>query len=219
MAGRLLGIGQLLRDLSGRGDNRFVRLLAGQIDSVAKGASIVRELVAGLPAEEPAAERMRDIEHEGDRFREGLVTALGSALVTPIDREDLFRVSRAIDDILDNLRDFAREWDLYAMRPAPIFGPLLDMVVDATTKLREATEALEAEPHAVGTHALAAKKAGNQVRKLYQEAMAELLDGNDAEVTTTLLKTRELLRRLDIVALRLRTAADVLSDASVKRSQ
>ena len=40
-------------------------------------------------------------------------TSLAGVLVTPVDREDLFRLSRSIDDVLDNLRDFVREWDLY----------------------------------------------------------------------------------------------------------
>jgi hypothetical protein len=40
----------------------------------------------------------------------------------------------------------------------------------------------------------------------------------EQEVSTELLKRRELLRRLDVVGLRLGECADALSDAMLKRS-
>lgn len=205
-----------LSDLTGRSQRRFVKYLVGQMEATAEGVSTVRRAVAGDLGE--ALGQMREIEHRGDRQRAGLVAALATALVTPIDREDLFRLSRAIDDVLDHLRDFSREWELYRMQPTPIFDPLLATALDAIHRLRSATEALLDDPRAVGTRALEAKKSGNRVRRLYQEAMAELLNVSDSKVSADMLKRRELLRRLDIVGLRIRQAADVLADASMKRS-
>lgn len=48
-------------------------------------------------------------------------------------------------------------------------------------------------------------------------AVAEVLD--EPEVTPQMLKRRELLRRLDVVGLRLGEAADALADGAVKHSQ
>lgn len=205
-----------LSDLTGRSQRRFVKYLVGQMEATAEGVSTVRRAVAGDLEE--ALRQMREIEHRGDRQRAGLVAALATALVTPIDREDLFRLSRAIDDVLDHLRDFSREWELYRMQPTPIFDPLLATALDAIHRLRSATEALLDDPRAVGMRALEAKKSGNRVRRLYQEAMAELLNVPDSRISADMLKRRELLRRLDIVGLRIRQAADVLADASMKRS-
>jgi uncharacterized protein Yka (UPF0111/DUF47 family) len=206
-----------LSDLTGASQRRFVGLLVGQMEATAEGASAVRRAVIGDSSGNLRA-TMREIEHRGDRQRANLVAELSTALVTPIDREDLFRLSRAIDDVLDHLRDFSREWELYRMESAPIFDPLLSTALDAIQRLRSATEALLDDPAAVGRGALEAKKSGNRVRRLYQEAMAELLNVPDERIGSATLKQRELLRRLDIVGLRIRQAADVLADASVKRS-
>lgn len=210
---------RLLRDLAGRGQQRFVALLAAQMEATVRGAQMLRETVAGHRDVGALRAEMRDIEHEGDEQRAGLVAALTHALVTPVDREDLFRLSRAIDDVLDHLRDFSREWELYRMRPTDRFEPLFATVVDAMGVLLEATEALIKDPAEVSHRALAAKKAGNEMRRQYQKILADLLNAEDDRVTATTLKTRELLRRLDIVGLRIRQAADVLADAAVKRSQ
>jgi uncharacterized protein Yka (UPF0111/DUF47 family) len=210
---------RLVRDLTGRGQERFVTLLAAQMEATVRGAQLIRETVIGNRDAKALRTEMRDIEHEGDEQRAGLVAALSDALVTPVDREDLFRLSRAIDDVLDHLRDFSREWDLYQMRPTDRFEPLFATVIDAMDVLRQATGALIDDPAAVSRRALAAKKAGNEMRRLYQVILADLLNADDDRVTATTLKTRELLRRLDIVGLRIRQAADVLADAAVKRSQ
>jgi hypothetical protein len=68
----------------------------------------------------------------------------------------------------------------------------------------------------VSDGAKAAKKAGNKIRRLYERAVAELLQ---QELSMEVLRQRELLRRLDIVALRLGEAADALADGALKRSQ
>ena len=68
----------------------------------------------------------------------------------------------------------------------------------------------------VGTLALAAKKAGGQVRRRYQDRLADLYE---SELSTEVMKARDLLRRLDVVGLRLNEAADALADAAVKRSE
>ncbi|TDU87996.1 hypothetical protein EV138_1535 [Kribbella voronezhensis] len=62
---------------------------------------------------------------------------------------------------------------------------------------------------------LAVRKCAGRVRQLYQSSVADLFE---QEVSTDLLKRRELLRRLDVVGLRLGECADALSDAMLKRS-
>ncbi len=208
---------RLLKDLFGRSDQVFADLVARQIDATLEGAFLVRDVVTSGEAIESASawEQMTVIEHEGDAQREQLVTALSWALVTPIDQEDLFRLSRSIDDVLDNLRDFLREWDLYGMNSTGTFGPLLDAVIEGMTELRQAISVLATQPSEVAQGALASKKVGNKIRRLYQLEMARLFE---RELSMDVLKRRELLRRLDVVGLRLGEAADYLADASVKRS-
>lgn len=202
-----------LRALTGRADEALVGLLVTQADATLEGARLVRGAVAELPTAE-TRERMGEAEQAGDDARAELVEALAHALVTPMDREDLFRVSRSVDDVLDNLRDFARELDLFAVERETLFEPLLDAVVAGVEVLREALVDITERADEVGDAALRATKQANRVRRLYQEQMAHLLDG---EVSTGMLKRRELLRRLDVVGLRLGEAADALADAALKR--
>ncbi|MEX0754525.1 MAG: DUF47 family protein [Actinomycetota bacterium] len=203
------------RDLAGRSDIDFVAALGAQIDATLRGCAIARDLVERrVPAEE-AHRRIADAEHDGDDARHRLIELLARSLATPIDREDLFRLSRSIDDVLDNLRDFIRELELYEVRPPVSVGTIIVAITEGMWMLRDAVDALASEPGAVTGSALAAKKRGNRVRIGYETAVVEVLTGS---VTAEMLRRRELLRRLDVVGLRLGEAADSLSDASMKRS-
>jgi len=207
---------RIFDDLAGRSHQRVVDLLQAQIDAAVEGADLARELTAGALDAIAARARMAEIEHAGDACRAALVEELASSLTTPIDREDLYRLSRSVDDVLDTLRDFVREADLYGVRPAASAGPLLDAVAEGIRTLRTAVALVVGQPSEVTLASLAAHKQSGRVRQLYQTAIADLLD--EETLSTELLKQRELLRRLDVVGLRLGECADALSDAMLKRS-
>lgn len=205
---------RLVLDLSGRADKVFVAHLGGQIDATLGGARLAMDVVRGA---DPAAarDRMADIEHEGDDHRGDLIEELSRALTTPIDREDVFRLSRSIDDVLDNLRDFVRELDLFRPERCPELAPLLEAVCTGADALRTAIGYLLERPGEVSRACKDAKRYCNDLRRFYQQALADLYE---EELTMETLKRRDLLRRLDVVGLRLGEAADALADGVMKRS-
>lgn len=213
---------RIWRELTGRADTDFVEELRAQVDACLQGAKLAHSLADGSKDTADARSEIIDIEHLGDERRSTLVEALARAIVTPIDREDLFRVSRSIDDVLDNLRDYVREVDLYR-RPIEM-GPFKEVtgaIVEGIERLGIAISRLADDPELVADDVTAAKKSGNEIRHRYEAALAELLDETRArpdESVREILRSRELLRRLDVVGLRLGEAADALSDGLIKRN-
>ncbi|MEX2550047.1 MAG: DUF47 family protein [Nitriliruptoraceae bacterium] len=209
-------IGRLTRELLGSNEGTLVICLVAQIDAALAGVRLATDAVSGRITSDDARRRISIIEHEGDAHRADLVDALGRALVTPFDREDLFRLSRSIDDVLDNLRDLIREYDLFHAPPGRPFVPALEAIGCGLETLRAAVQHIVETPAELTRGALAAKKGGSQVRQEYQRALADLLDQHALD--RELLKSRELLRRLDVIGLRLGEAADALADGAMKRS-
>lgn len=210
---------RVLDDLTGRSRGRLAPLLLAQLDTADQGTALAARMCAGAISTAEARRRMGLVEHDGDGRRAGVVAELSAALTTPLDREDLYRFSRSVDDVLDNLRDFVRESDLYGATLGGTAGldaaGLFAAVREGLGHLRTAVERVDRRPAEVTALALRARKAAGRVRQAYQRAMAALLDG---EITADALKRRELLRRLDIVGLSLADCADTLSDAVLKRS-
>lgn len=207
--------GRVVDDLTGRSHRRIVQILLAQVDAAVAGVDLARQATTGAIDSAPARNTMAQVEHAGDSQRAQLVVELSRTLTTPIDREDLFRLSRSVDDVLDNLRDYVREIDLYAVRPGPLAGDALAGLRDGLQQLRTAVSGLAGRPREVAAAALQVRKRGGRVRQLYQLAMTDLFA---QKLSADLLKRRELLRRLDVVGLRLGECADALSDAMLKRS-
>ncbi|MFI6515544.1 DUF47 domain-containing protein [Spirillospora sp. NPDC050679] len=202
-------------DLRGRSGDRVIDQVSRQIRAVRDGAELAREMAAGRTPSDAARARMAEIEHAGDAERGALAAMLRGVLATPLDREDLYRLSRSVDDVLDNLRDFVREADLFGPPELGFALPPLEAVLDGLTALDIAVQKVIAEPAAVTVAALGARKARNRVRETRQAALARLFAG---PLDLDVLRRRELLARLDAVGRRLGEAADALSDAMLKRS-
>jgi uncharacterized protein len=207
---------RVVSDLLGRSDQRLVELVIRQIEAATDGARLARAMTVGDVAPATARSQMGGIEHHGDQQRGALVAALSASLTTPIDREDLFRLSRFVDDVLDELRDFVRESDLYALPDQDSVAPILDALVDGLDMLRSAIRQMVARNSQAGVTTLAAKKSGSRIRQLYQLELAELFR---RPLDVELMKRRELLRRIDVVGIRLGEAADALADGIMKRSR
>jgi uncharacterized protein len=207
----------VFRDLTGRTDREIVALVRSQLDTTLAGGQLTLALVAGEVDARGAREQIATIEHRGDAARERLILAMERSVVSPIDREDLFRLSRSIDDILDSLRDFVRQMDLFDLadprRFAGLVVPLVDELNDGLAGLGEAVQFLVDEPRRVALAALAAKK--TSLGKRYLEAMASALSG---EMTVETHKHVELLRQLEQAGRQLVAAADALADGAIKRA-
>ncbi|MEU7002434.1 DUF47 family protein [Nonomuraea sp. NPDC046570] len=204
-----------VRDLlTGRMDSALTEALVGQLEATKEGAWLAMAMISGEVGRTGAHEQMRAIEHLGDDERARLVDELKNALVTPIDREDLFRLSRSIDDVLDSLRDFVRESHLYRVADQIRFAPMLDQVVNGIEALENAVRDLASRPSAVVHDALEAKKAGGAIRRMYQYEISRIFSG---ELNSEVMKERELVRRLEIVGMAIGDAADAIADGAMKR--
>ncbi len=197
-----------------RGDSHLSGALTGQVHAALEGAALAQAMVNKKVNPADARSQIAEIEHRGDEQRAELVERLSQTLVAPLDREDLFRLSRSIDDVLDTIRDFVREADLYQIEKRKTYRPFLDDVVGAIESLDEAVDALWSKPHRVPLKALEAKKAARGISRGYQDEFAKIIDGT---VSPQALKHRELIKRLDMVGMRINDAADVLTDGALKR--
>lgn len=188
-------------------------LIVEQIDCVLKGAEVALSACSGFGVKTKYRSQMRSIEHAGDRCRKRVIERMGTSLTTHLEREDIFRASRSIDDVLDNLRDFVRELVLWNV---PASATLVRAIEPVSSSLRALkTGAAEPDFSLARDKCLEARKLAGTIRRQYQEGLAEIFDG---ELTMDTLKTRESVRRLDVIGLRLAEAADAVLDGLVKRS-
>ena len=197
-----------------RGQKGLLYGFRDQFECSKDGIALVRQLLRDELPSDKVRQQMSDIEHRGDQARFDFIAMLSRTLSVPIDREDMFRVSRSIDDILDTLRDFVRLYDMFGIEGVqPEMLKLLDAIDDGTDNLEVAVHAMMKNPRNIRRAAITAKK--NRVRHFYQDALAAVVN---RELDNSSLKLLELFHKLNEAGASVILAADILSDGAVKRS-
>src|SRR5919197_6724796 len=89
-------------------------------------------------------EQIKDKEHEGDRLTHDVVDLLNRPFVTPFDRDDMYRLAGAIDDICDHMDEAADNLGVYGVERVPEKARAqADVILRAAGKLDEAIHRLE----------------------------------------------------------------------------
>jgi predicted phosphate transport protein (TIGR00153 family) len=195
----------------------FHKLIQDQACSAYEG---VKLLVAYLQTQAPEiAEQLEMKEKEGDEFRRILIDELNRRFVTPFDREDIFALSRSIDDVIDYADSTVSEMVVLRVEPTPYMLQIASLLQDAAYEIYQAVMRLQKNPNVATEHAQRAKTLENRVERVYREAIADLFSGpEDIHHVVEMLKLREVYRHLSNAADRGDEAANIIADIVVKKT-
>jgi len=164
-----------------------------------------------------SAQAVRRAEKDADEERRLLIDELNRTFVTPIDREDIFALSRAIDDVLDYAYSTVNEMEILKVKSNPYLTRMASLLRDAAEEIRLAMHRLEDHPNVATDHAVRAKALENRMEQVYREAIADLFTGpRDIEHIMEMLKLREIYRHMSNAADRGDEAANIITDIVVK---
>ena len=150
-----MGLQDLIRWLLPKEDH-FYDFLECQAVAAHEGASALARFKDDGSTIEMIAKDVQTVEHQGDALVHELEEALAKTFVTPIDREDLQKLSSQLDDILDLTNSAARGAVLFGVaRPTPAMKILMDSLVTCTGVLKDALPKLRKHAYPELTSAFA----------------------------------------------------------------
>src|SRR5512145_1417172 len=204
-----------MRALFKKRQNVFIRLIHDQAALTLEGLEALQLYFDNHDPE--TAKLLVAKEKEADEARRILIDELNRTFVTPFDREDIFTLSRAIDDVLDYAYSTVNEMVIFNVVATPFMQRMAALLRDAAFELLQAVDRLAEHPNVAGDHAQRAKALENRVEDVYREALAELFKcATDIEHVVWILKMREVYRHLSNAADRGDEAANVIADIVVK---
>ncbi len=204
-----------MRNLFRKRQNIFTKLLHDQAALTLDGMDA---LVKFLTTRDPEASALLTLkEKEADEVRRIFIDELNRTFVTPFDREDLFALSRTIDDVVDYAYSTVSEMEILKVEPTSFMLRMASLLRDAAYELLLAVDRIENHPRVSTEHAQRAKALENRVEGVYREALADLFSGaEDIQHVVRMLKLREVYRHLSNAADRGDEAANVIADIVVK---
>lgn len=191
---------------------RRVDFFALLVEQGAKSLAGCQALVDYLEDRGEAA-AVKRIEQEGDEVRRILIDELNRTFVTPIDREDIFALSRVIDDVVDHAKNTTTEMEIFGIEPNAHLRTMARLLAEGAGELAAALRHLQDHPAVAVEHAVRAKRVENAMNKRYLEALNELFSGDDVRRMFCL---REIYRHFNRSADRVDEAANIISDITMK---
>jgi predicted phosphate transport protein (TIGR00153 family) len=196
--------------------NIFLKLIHDQAALTVAGLDALKSFMEG---QEGAGAELTRKEKEADEVRRILIYELNKTFITPFDREDIFALSRAIDDVLDYAYSTLNEMEILKVKPTQFMARIASLLRDASFELLQAVDRLGDHPGVASEHAQRAKALENRVEAVYREAVADLFSGpEDIHHVVEMLKMREVYRHLSNAADRGDEAANVIADIVVKKT-
>ena len=192
----------------------FVLFNQASANTVAIARALV-DLLAHAP--NGSQERIRDIkelEHEGDRLTHEVVGLLNRTFVTPFDRDDMYRLAGALDDICDHVDEAAGNIVGYGVSEIhPAARAQGDVILRAATKLQEAVARLEGFKDS-SRQLMELRELEDEGDRLNREAVSELFRTSDDAIS--IIRWKDIHEQLEEAVDACENAADVLEAILVK---
>ncbi|MCI1982469.1 MAG: DUF47 family protein [Oscillospiraceae bacterium] len=194
-----------------KGNIDFFRLLQEQSEYIVQSAEALAAYTQTLKPD--YAQKVEALEKQADAKRAELIRELNKTFITPFDREDIFMLSKCLDDVLDYFKTTVLEMEIYKIDYAPELVKFMDVLNTASGDINQSVRNMHHSPATAMQYAVKAKKCENQVEFLYRSSVASLLENDDIKY---IIKMRELYRHLSNCADRIDQAADSICHILMK---
>ncbi len=198
-------------------DREFFDLFEEAGGNIVRAADLLDRMLRAFP--DRGDDLARDIlicEQDGDRITHDIIRRLNETFVTPIDREDIYELAAALDDIVDYTEEVADYLILYKIE-----APMEQAQRLAHVLLQCARQIAEAMPRMRGFKDLShytveINRLENDGDRIVREAIASLFDnGIDPMVV---IRWKDIYERLEQAIDATERVANILEGIVIKNS-
>lgn len=200
----------------------FYPLFTRVAENIVLAADDLAALVAAPPAERgQLAKRIKDAEHAGDELTHEILVKLNQTFVTPFDREDIYRLTSSLDDVVDAMEEAADRIVLYRLGTLPAgMSSQVDVLQRAAAATADAMPLLvtvaELREYWVYVNSLEEEADG-----VHRALLADLLappEGAPTPDVLTILKVKEVVDVLEEAADAFEQVANTVESIAVKEA-
>jgi predicted phosphate transport protein (TIGR00153 family) len=178
-------------------------------------ARLLVELLSSFPERfSDLQPQIKQLERKGDSLTYDVIDLLNRTFVTPFDRDDMYRLAGALDDVCDFVDEVADNIGLYGVRQIPPEARAqADVIVRAAQQLDDAVGRLEGFRDS-REQLVALRELEDEGDRIVREAVAGLFRSGQDPIS--IIRWKELHEQLEEAVDACQSAADVLEAILVK---
>jgi predicted phosphate transport protein (TIGR00153 family) len=178
------------------------------------GAKEFHMMVTSAGNIDAKSRRIKEIEHETDVITHRCVEALHKTFITPIERDDIYRLITRMDDIMDFIEAAAERIALYEIREmTPEVVDMADTVVRQTVAVEEAVRGLRnfKNPKHILEKCVDINRLENEADAILRRALARMF--KEEKDAILIIKWKEVYEHLENATDRAEDVANIIEGA------
>jgi len=197
-------------------EDQYFALFSQMSVKIQEAADLLGEMLHAPDQEfDSFSKKIKSIEHECDELAHSVTTKLNSSFITPFDREDIYTLAMALDDVCDYIDGAARSIVMYDIHGNDAHAQQLGEVIKK--QAAEITHALSFLKVAKGMdqHLLNIQRLENDADEIYFSAMANLFKTEDP---MKIIKLKELYEMLENATDKCEYAGNIMESVVLKHN-
>ena len=197
-------------------DRQFFDLFEEAGGNIERAASLLENMLVSFPERNDLAREILICEQDGDRITHDIIQRLNQTFVTPIDREDIYALASALDDVVDYTEEVADYLGLYKIEaPMSQAQDLAHVLQAASRQIAEAMPRLRGFKD-ISHYTVEINRLENDGDRITREAIASLFDnGIDPMVV---IRWKDIFERLEEAIDATERVANILEGIVIKNS-
>jgi len=200
-------------------DASFFAHFEHQGKKTVEGCRAFLEMIEAPANLETQAERVKQIEHECDEITHAVVEGLHKTFITPIDRNDIYRLITKMDDIMDFVEAAADRLALYEIPTmTKEVGDLARCLVQSAEHVLGAVSSIRdlGKPNGILQHCIEINRLENVADSILRSALARLF--REEKDPIAVIKWKEIYETLETATDRCEDVANIIEGVVLENS-
>ena len=162
------------------------------------------------------ARQIKDVEHGCDEITHKITTKLNKSFITPFDREDIYTLAVALDDVCDYIDAAARAIRMYDIRVFNEYVRQLARLLNSQASAMNSAVALLKSPSGMNAQIVEIHRLENEADEAYSRAIGDLFKNSKDPIEV--IKLKELLEILENGTDKCEQVANIMESVVLKHS-
>jgi uncharacterized protein len=198
-------------------NEKFFDLFRDMAANITQGANLFKEMLDDFSDPVTSQKKIKEIEHKGDSLTHDIVRKLNKSFVTPLDREDIYALSGALDDILDLIDACAQRFVMFNVEQTTAAAKeLAFLILKSCQTLEGAVSLLGGKLEDINRYCVEVNSLENEADRVSREAISQLFDEEKDPIQ--LIKWKEIYETMEHASDKCEDAANILESVVLKNA-
>jgi len=198
-------------------DEKFFAMFKEMTVTIIEGANLLKDMMDNFENPIESQKMIKAVEHKCDQLTHDIIKKLNKSFITPFDREDIYALSSALDDIMDLIDASAQRFLMYNVeKPTSESKELAFIILKSCQTIDKAVGILGGKLEPIAEYCVEVNALENEADRVCREAISRLFD--EEKDAIQLIKWKEIYETLERATDKCEDAANILESVVVKNA-